>query len=321
MAKAWDLCIEGDLSEMESIITDAVRSDNPELSEMCLHVLGEQGKRLRPSLCMLTYLACGGRDMEAPRKVAAAIEIIHNATLVHDDINDEAELRRGRKALYKEYSLSKSIVTGDYLLAIGFRMMSDTSPELSGYIVDAATSMGVGEFNQQEFEYRGSVTEADYMRIIDGKTARLIETSAKCGAFLAGADMGTIQAMGDFALNVGMAFQIVDDVLDVIGDTEVTGKPVGNDILEGKPTLPIIFAMQDEEHGAAVRRIFEDHDIDQEDVDRAIGLMRKTDFLERCTASAARLIDEGRQHLGVLGDSEHKDSLNALADFVLERNR
>lgn len=321
MAEAWDLCIEEDLSRMEEIIADAARSENPELTEMCSYVLQVQGKRLRPAVCLLSYLACGGEDMEKPVMIAAALEIIHNATLVHDDINDEAELRRGRKALYKEYALSKSIVTGDFLLAIGFRLVGKTSPELAEYIVEAATSMGIGEFNQSDFEYDGEVSESDYMEIVNGKTARLIESSAKCGAFLAGSDIAVIDSLGEFALKIGIAFQIVDDVLDVIGDPGSTGKPVGNDILEGKPTLPIIFAIQDEEHGDRIRELFEDRGLTQEEVEHTIGLMKQTDFLERCMATAEDLVREGKRALEVLEDSRYKDSLYALADFILERDR
>lgn len=321
MAEAWYTCIQEDLEKVEGLMMDEIRSDNPELNEMCEYVLRTQGKRIRPSLCLLGYLACGGKDLSKPIKVGAAMEIIHNATLIHDDINDEAELRRGRKALYKEYSLSKSIVTGDYLFAIGFQLIGSSSHTIVDSVVDAAASMGAGEFNQQEYEHKGQVSEEDYLRIVDGKTAKLIECAAKCGAVLSGAEVETVDAVGHFANKIGVAFQIIDDTLDVIGDEQITGKPVGNDILEGKPTLPTIFGMQDPEHGARIREIFEKDSPAMDEVCEAINLIRKTDSIERCRAVAREIANEAIFSLSPLPESEYKQSLKDLANYIVSRDR
>lgn len=317
----WYSLIREDLESVEDVMMDIIKSDNPELTEMCEYVLKVQGKRIRPSICLLTYRACGGTEPKKAINTGAAVELIHNATLIHDDINDEGELRRGRKALYREYTLGKSIVAGDYLYALGFKLISNYGGDLVGFVISAAAAMGSGEFNQKDFEHKGKVSEADYMKIIDGKTAKLIECSAKCGAYLADADLETLETMGTFAHRIGMAFQIIDDTLDVVGDESVTGKPIGSDIVEGKPTLPTIFAMQDPVHGEEIRRIFEKGKPTHEETVRAINLIKKTDAIGRCRAAARKIGDEAIEALADIEDSEYKAALIDLADFIVDRNR
>ena len=163
-------------------------SENAELTEMCQYVISSGGKRLRPALCLMSYGAVGGKDMDKPVKVGAAFEIIHSATLIHDDINDQGEIRRGRKTLHKEYTVSKAIIAGDYMFAMGFRLLAAEAPQIVDYIVEASASMGAGEFVQKDFEHASSVREEDYIRIITGKTAKLFEASSKSGAAVANAD-------------------------------------------------------------------------------------------------------------------------------------
>lgn len=321
MVDAWDACIHEDLTKVEDLMASVIRSDNLELTDMCDYVLRTHGKRIRPAMCILSYLACGGKNVNEPVRVGAALEIIHNATLVHDDINDEAELRRGRKALYKEYSLSKSIVAGDFLFAIGFQLIGSSSHKIVDYVVDAAASMGAGEFNQQDFEHKGKVSESDYMRIVNGKTAKFIECSAKCGSFLSGIDVEQIEALGYFANRLGIAFQIIDDTLDVIGDQNKTGKPIGNDILEGKPTLPTIYGMQDLVHGEAIRKIFEKNKPTMEEVMVAIELIKRTEAIERCRSLAEEIAQDAINSLFKIEDSVYKDSLIALAYYIVKRDR
>ncbi len=321
MVDAWDACIHEDLTKVEDLMTNVIRSDNLELTDMCDYVLRTHGKRIRPAMCILSYLACGGKNVNEPVRVGAALEIIHNATLVHDDINDEAELRRGRKALYKEYSLSKSIVAGDFLFAIGFQLIGSSSHKIVDYVVDAAASMGAGEFNQQDFEHKGKVSESDYMRIVNGKTAKFIECSAKCGSFLSGIEVEQIEALGYFANRLGIAFQIIDDTLDVIGDQDKTGKPIGNDILEGKPTLPTIYGMQDLVHGEAIRKIFEKNKPTMEEVMVAIELIKRTEAIEKCRALAEEIAQDAINSLFKIEDSVYKDSLIALSHYIVKRDR
>ncbi|MDR3205630.1 MAG: polyprenyl synthetase family protein [Candidatus Methanoplasma sp.] len=321
MDASWYSSVSNDLKTVEDIMKDVTRSENPELTEICSYVLGAGGKRVRPAMCLLAFRACGGTDAKKAADIGAALEIIHNATLVHDDINDGGDLRRGAKAAYKRYSIGKSIVAGDYMFALGFKLVGSASREVVDYLVEASAAMGAGEFNQKEYERDARVTEDYYMKIIEGKTARLIECAAKSGAFLAGADGEVVEALGQFAYNAGMAFQIVDDALDVAGDESATGKNIGGDMMEGKPTLPIIYALQDPAAGERIREIFESPSLEWSDVREAIALIKKTDAIPRCLDKAKSIIKDSARLLDVLADSEYKRALIGLAEYIADRDR
>lgn len=298
-----------------------LESENPELTEMCQYVISSGGKRLRPALCIMSYGAVGGKDMMKPVKVGAAFEIIHSATLVHDDINDQGEIRRGRKTLHKEYTVSKAIIAGDYMFAMGFRLLAAEAPQIVDYIVDASASMGAGEFVQKDFEHASSVTEDDYIEIITGKTAKLFEASSKSGAAVANADGAMLEALGNFSHYIGLAFQIVDDTLDVTGDPHNTGKAVGTDLIEGKPTLPVIYAMQDPDKGPRLIELFEKADVTTDDVAEALELIRSTDSVDRCLSKAREYVDEAVGYMDSVPDSIYKDALLDLASYIVSRDR
>ncbi len=298
-----------------------LESENPELTEMCQYVISSGGKRLRPALCIMSYGAVGGKDMMKPVKVGAAFEIIHSATLVHDDINDQGEIRRGRKTLHKEYTVSKAIIAGDYMFAMGFRLLAAEAPQIVDYIVDASASMGAGEFVQKDFEHASSVTEDDYIEIITGKTAKLFEASSKAGAAVANADGAMLEALGNFSHYIGLAFQIVDDTLDVTGDPHNTGKAVGTDLIEGKPTLPVIYAMQDPDKGPRLIELFEKADVTTDDVAEALELIRSTDSVDRCLSKAREYVDKAVGYIDSVPDSIYKDALLDLASYIVRRDR
>jgi octaprenyl-diphosphate synthase len=321
MDEPWHSSISRDLEKVEKLMVTAVKSKNEELQEICDYVLRSSGKRIRPSMCLLSYRACGGKNIKKAVNVATAIEIIHNATLIHDDINDHGELRRGAQAAYKKYSIGKSIVAGDYLFAIGYRLIGTASPEIVEYIVSASAAMAAGEFDQKGYEHNVKVTEKDYMKIIEGKTARLIESGAKIGSFLAGAPPETIEKVGEFALQTGLAFQIVDDILDVTGNEGTIGKKTGSDIMEGKPTLPTIFAMQDPVHGSTIKELFKKKELSWSEVGEAIELIKKTDAVERCSEKAKKIAAASHHLLDTLDDSVYKRSMIDLSNYFVHRNR
>ena len=321
MTEPWHSCISGELEKVEDLMLHDLESENPELTEMCQYVISSGGKRLRPALCIMSYGAVGGKDMMKPVKVGAAFEIIHSATLVHDDINDQGEIRRGRKTLHKEYTVSKAIIAGDYMFAMGFRLLAAEAPQIVDYIVDASASMGAGEFVQKDFEHASSVTEDDYIEIITGKTAKLFEASSKSGAAVANADGAMLEALGNFSHYIGLAFQIVDDTLDVTGDPHNTGKAVGTDLIEGKPTLPVIFAMQDPDKGPRLIELFEKADVTTDDVAEALELIRSTDSVDRCLSKAREYVDEAVGYMDSVPDSIYKDALLDLASYIVRRDR
>ncbi len=321
MSEPWHSCIDGELENVEELMMHDLKSENPELTEMCRYVISSGGKRIRPALCILSYGAAGGTDMKLPVKVGAAFEIIHNATLIHDDINDQGEIRRGRKTLHKEYTVSKAIIAGDYMFAMGFRLLAVEAPRIVDYIVEASASMGAWEFIQKDLEHAASVKEEDYIRIITGKTAKLFEASSKSGVAVAGSDSAMLDALGGFAFSIGLAFQIVDDTLDVTGDPHNTGKAVGTDLIEGKPTLPVIYAMEDPEYGPRLVEIFEKADVTIDDVREALALIRSTDSVDRCLQIARRFATEAVEYLDAVPDSRYKTALLQLADYIVCRDR
>ena len=321
MSEPWHSCIDGELEKVEEIMMHDLESENPELTEMCQYVISSGGKRLRPALCILSYGAVGGEDMMKPIKVGAAFEIIHSATLIHDDINDQGEIRRGRKTLHKEYTISKAIIAGDYMFAMGFRLLAAEAPQIVDYIVEASAAMGAGEFVQKDLEHASKVREEDYIRIITGKTAKLFEASSKSGVAVANADSAMLDALGDFSFNIGLAFQIVDDTLDVTGDPHNTGKAVGTDLIEGKPTLPVIYAMEDPVHGPRLVELFEKVDVTMDDVREALELIRATDSVDRCLARAREFVDQAVACLERVPDSIYKNSLLSLAQYIVRRDR
>jgi len=207
------------------------------------------------------------------------------------------------------------------MFAMGFRLLASAAPQIVGFVVEASASMGAGEFVQKDFEHASNVTEEDYIRIITGKTAKLFEASMRSGAAIANADTDMMDALGNYAFTLGLAFQIMDDTLDVVGDSRNTGKLVGTDMIEGKPTLPVIYAMEDPVAGDRIKALFEKVDVTTDDVHEAIDLIRTTDAVARCTSRAEEYIAAAKQYLSVLPDSAYKDSLIDLADYVIRRDR
>lgn len=319
MVDHWADAISSEISRVEDVITDALSSSNDELDEMCRYVIRSGGKRIRPAVCILAYLACGGKDPQVPINAGAGFEILHTASLIHDDIDDNGQIRRGRKTLHKQYSLTKALVAGDYMLVRGYRCLGKLPDEPMELIIKAAGMMVESEFVQKDFEHNLDVTVDDYLRIITGKTAMLILASAVTGAYLATNDQKWIEAIYKYSNQIGLAFQIIDDVLDVIG-TNNTGKKIGIDITEGKPTLPTIYSMQDPVYGDEIKRIYSSPPSD-DDVVRALELIRKTDSIEMCYDKADEIIKEAIDSLSVLPDSKYKESLIGLAMYIVRRNR
>lgn len=309
------------MDSVEEVLTRTLRSENPKLAEMCAYVMASGGKRIRPAICILSNLACGGKDKALAIDVGAAFEITHSATLIHDDINDQGDLRRGHRALYKQYSISSSIIAGDYMFAKGFQLLSHASQNVMDLVVEAASAMGESEIVQNGFEHAPEVTESDYIGIIRGKTAMIIYAAAKSGSFIAGASLDTMNAIGEFAMKLGLAFQIIDDTLDVIGEPGNTGKRVGIDLIEGKPTLPVIYAMEDPVNGIRVKEVFSRKDVSDSDVSDALAAIRSTDSINRCKALAESYMSDAMTALSSIPDSVYKDALIDFADFIISRDR
>ena len=321
MAAVWTDSIKDDIDTIEDFILDTIHSDCEELDEMCRYVIQSGGKRVRPIVCLLTYLALGGQDKQRAISVGSAFEIVHSATLIHDDINDGGEFRRGRRTLHREYTLTKAIVAGDYLLTRGYKAIGNNlSEEAMAIVAKAAAAMSEGEFMQQDLERDVNVTEAEYFKIINGKTAVLINAAAMAGALLVSRDRELLSIIDEYAIKIGLAFQIIDDTLDVVG-SDKTGKKVGIDMTEGKPTLPVIYAIEDPQYGKEIAGLFARKDLSDEEIARALGLIKRTDSIDRCRKKADQIVDEAVETIRKLPESPYRDSLEGLALYIASRDR
>ena len=289
------------------------------LTEISNYIISSGGKRMRPAVTILIFKAAGGGDAARVIKVASAFELIHSATLLHDDINDHGEMRRGRMAAYKKYGTQKALIAGDFLFVKSFALGGVFDESVIGVVADACTGIAESEILQSDYERNQDTDVEIYIKIIEGKTARPFEAGARVGSYLAEASPAVMDAMGSYGLNIGIAFQIVDDILDVIGDEKTLGKPHGIDIIDGKPTLPLIIAMQDKAHGGRIREIFKKEEKSPAEVAEAIGLVKKTKALDASSDLAEEYASKALLDLEVLKPSEYKEALKALTKAVLER--
>jgi len=261
----------------------------------------------------------GGESPERIISIAAAFEIIHSATLIHDDINDGGEMRRGVMAAYRRYSVQQALVAGDFLFVRGFRLGGFLGQEMVDMIAEACTGMAESEILQSQYEKNPETPIDIYLRIIEGKTAKPIEAGAKMGAILGSGTPEQVRALGSFGLNLGIAFQIIDDILDIIGDELILGKPRGMDFLEGKPTLPLIIALSRGDNGGRVRDLFMKEGKDPAEIDEVLEYLSHTEILELTRQHALEYASRAVDSLESIPDSEYREALIRLADKVINR--
>lgn len=319
MVSTWDAPVQKELTLVEEQLRESVRSEQPLLTEISNYIITSGGKRMRPAVAILVFKATGGKDPEKVIKVASAFELIHSATLIHDDINDHGEMRRGRQAAYKKYGTQKALIAGDFLFVKSFALGGAFDEKVIGVVADACTGIAESEILQSDYEHDQDTDVDVYINIIEGKTARPFEAGARVGSYLADATPAVMEAMGSFGMNIGIAFQIVDDILDVTGDEAALGKPHGIDIVDGKPTLPLIIAMQDKVHGARIKEIFKKVRKGPEEVAEAIALVKMTRALDESSDLAEEYANKALLDLEVLRPSEYKEALKALTKAILER--
>jgi octaprenyl-diphosphate synthase len=316
---SWDAPIRKEMDKVEEEIRNAVSSEQGLLTDICMHVIGAGGKRIRPGLVLLSYKAVGGKEAQKVVGIAASFELIHSATLIHDDINDHGEIRRGKAAAYKKYGVQKALVAGDFLFVRSFRLGGQWNQEVVNVISEACTATAESEILQNAYEFEPSTPLDTYLQIAAGKTAMPMWAAARVGALLGEGSPEQIDAVGQFGLAVGMAFQIIDDVLDITGDERALGKPHGIDFLDGKPTLPLIEAMKDPVVGPRLAEMFAMEQKTHEDVEEALGLIRRTKALDESLKVARKFADAAVGHLSALDDSPFKKGLSELVEAVVDR--
>ena len=307
--------IEGELS----IITP----DN--LAEASVYLTRAGGKMLRPALTLIVSEAVGG-TRESALKSAAAIELIHTFSLIHDDIMDKDDMRRGMPSVHKVWGEDVAILAGDTLFSKAFEIIirtEGTSSEQNNHalatVADACVKICEGQASDMGFEDRFDVTEDEYMEMIFKKTGALIAAATKVGAIMGGATQDVIDAMYEYGRLIGLAFQIQDDYLDLASDEETLGKPIGSDIEKGKMTIIAIKGLASDESGRLLE-ILKDENNSQDDIGEAIEILTKCGAIEYARTLALKSVDEAKEVLEILPDSSFKQVLVGIADFVLERH-
>ncbi len=312
--------LDRDLRRVEEILEENLHSTIKVIPELSSYILEAGGKRFRPMLALLSAGACGYRG-EAAAVAGAVVEYIHTATLLHDDVVDESDMRRGRKAARKIWGNQASILVGDFLFARSFWLMTESLPaEALGIMSRACVALAEGEILQLIKSFDIDTTEDDYYRIIYGKTAALISAACEVGSVLGG--NGNREAMRGYGVQVGYAFQISDDILDIVGDPGRTGKPVGNDFREGKVTLPLIVALRraTQEERKLVRDMLLKESLDEGDFEQVREIIVKYDGVGE---ARRRVREHGRkavEYIRRLPSSKEREYLEEVAVFLAERD-
>lgn len=309
-----------DMAAVDAVIRSRLNSEVVLIRTIGDYIIGAGGKRMRPALVLLVAQALGYRG-DHQHLMAAVVEFIHTATLLHDDVVDESALRRGRSTANAVFGNAASVLVGDYLYSRAFEMMVDVDDMRIMQIMSGATTViAEGEVLQLLNVHDPDVSEARYLQVVRFKTAKLFEAAAEAGAVLAGATPAQREAAAAYGRHIGTAFQLVDDVLDYSGDVGALGKNVGDDLREGKPTLPLIRVMEVGTHSQKelVKQAIEKGEADFDAVAQAI---HDTGALEYAQRSAVAEADMARQALDAFPESVAKEALLAFCTFATERDR
>ena len=311
--------VAGDLKRVEALIGTRLESDVVLVRQVAEHIVASGGKRLRPTLLLL---ACGaaGYGGELRFQLAAVVEFIHTATLLHDDVVDESPLRRGQRTANAAFGNAAPVLVGDFLYSRAFQMMVEADDmRVMRVLADATNTIAGGEVLQLMGSHDPEVDEARYLEVIRRKTAKLFEAAARLGGVLARVPQPIEAGLADYGMHVGTAFQLIDDVLDYSGDASEIGKSLGDDLAEGKPTLPLIYAMRagSKEQAGLVRKAIREGG--REDFAAVLAAIRDCGALDYARQAAEREAAAATRALEPLAQSKFKDSLLELASFSVTR--
>jgi len=312
--------VAADMRVVDAVIRSRLISDVTMVRQVAEYIVGSGGKRLRPTLVIL---AAGVFDYRGTHhhQLAAVVEFIHTATLLHDDVVDESNLRRGHATANALFGNAASVLVGDFVYSRAFQMMVDVNNmRVMQVLAEATNTIAEGEVLQLMNCHNPDINEHDYLQVIRYKTAKLFEAATRLGAILGGASREQEEAMATYGMHLGTAFQLIDDTLDYSGDLASTGKNVGDDLAEGKPTLPLIYAIN---HGGAdeaalVRRAIREGGLDE--LRPVIAAIQHTGALDYTRRQAEAEADSARSALTALPNSKQRDCLLQLAAFAVTRD-
>ncbi|HWA22818.1 MAG TPA: polyprenyl synthetase family protein [Caulobacterales bacterium] len=314
--------VRDDMRAVDQIIHDRMTSPVGMIPNLAAYLIDSGGKRIRPMITIAAARLFGGGG-DAPRKLAAAVEFIHTATLLHDDVVDESALRRGRAPANRVWGNPASVLVGDFLFARSFNLMVEAGDlAVLDVLARASSIIAEGEVMQLAAANDADTSMQAYLQIVDAKTAALFAAAARVGAMAAGKPGGPADALADYGRALGLAFQLVDDALDYGGRAATMGKNVGDDFREGKITMPVIFAREagDDEERAFWRRVMSaPQKQEDDDFDRALALLRERNGINRTLEAAREYAVTAQRALAGAPDNDFKTALTDLADFVVDR--
>jgi len=314
--------IKGNLEVLEQGLQEAVTSTNDLVTEVGMHIVTSGGKRIRPALCLLS--ARGGRAFDLPHvlPLAEALELIHTASLVHDDVIDEADTRRGAATANARWNNQVAILSGDYIFARAFTLIAEEGydPYVSKRLADLVCNLSVGEIIQDHAVYQASRGMADYYERIQKKTADFLEICCELGAMVGGMDREEMKKLAEYGHCIGMAFQITDDLFDIEQTAETIGKPAGNDIRQGIVTLPVIRALETSPDAEKLERIVTDMEMTDEMVERALEIVKATDGVDFAKAKADEYLARAKAALPEGLPDAIREAYEMVADFIGDRD-
>lgn len=315
--------LKNEMQAVEEQFEKNLASDVQLISQVGQYVLSSGGKRFRPMLLLLCSRLCGYQG-DKQIELAAVVEFIHTATLLHDDVVDSASLRRGNRSANSVWGNQASVLVGDFLFAKSFSMMVNSeSLRILKILSDTTTQLAEGEILQLINTCDLDVDEPRYLQVVRDKTAILIAAACQVGGVLAGVPEHKEQALREFGLEIGTAFQLMDDALDYVADQEEFGKERGHDLFEGKMTMPLIhaFSRSNDHERSEIARIVDAEDLAKEDLDYVCMLIERTGGIEYTRQRAVERIARAKQQLDTFPDCEARQALFTLADYVVSRNK
>lgn len=309
-----------DMQRVDALIRHRLASDVVLINQIAEHIIAGGGKRLRPMLHVLAA-AAAGYGGEEHVKLAAVIEFIHTSTLLHDDVVDESDLRRGRKTANALWGNAASVLVGDFLYSRSFQLMVELDDmRVMRILADTTNTIAEGEVLQLLNIGNADTNEAAYLAVIERKTAVLFAAATELGGVLGGLPPQQVAALRRYGMELGYAFQIADDLLDYVSDADTLGKNIGDDLAEGKPTLPLIYALESAtpEQAQSLRHAIEHGGLDS--LDRIIAAIRDSGALERTHQRAVVHANAAREALATVAPSDYREALMVLADYSVQRS-
>lgn len=313
--------LSNDLGRVEEQLHVAVQTDNALLEDIAAHLISAGGKRVRPGFCITSAASATAEFAPAEHEVilgAVAVELVHQGSLYHDDVMDSAETRRTVESVNSKWGNHQAILAGDFLLGRASEIAASLGVEVAGLLASTISQLCDGQVRELEYVYRIDRTEESYLKSIDGKTASLLAAACRIGGIVGGLERDRIDNLTTFGRSYGMAFQVVDDILDLTATDEELGKPAGNDLIEGVYTLPVIRAMAHGEIGTELQQLL-GRPIDTTARDEARDLVKASGALKSAHADARRYADQANDALGSFADTAGGSALKAAADHLVDR--